>query len=242
MPGDERLVPEQVLQLARVAPDPRRARPRGSAPGRPRPGPASASRPGTRPVDAGRQQVDLAHLGRVAVADLRRLRRRPAASRRRAVQAAASGGPPARGPNREDDRRLRRQLLAGCGQLEAAGEHRVDDDPVAIQVDEQELAASRGSARPAARRARRARRACPRTASGPGASARPNRPSAEGGMERLGDDCEVGQFGHGRPIVAARSACARLSRPREAGQLKSDPSGHSSAKERTAGADRPRTT
>jgi len=69
----------------------------------------------------------------------------------------------------------------------------------------------------------------------------PNRPSTECGMERFGDDGEVGELGHGRDC-SREKRCARLSRPREAGQLKKRSSGHSNAKERTAGTTGPRTT
>ena len=84
-PGHERLVAQQVLELARVALDPiapdvegQRRIVRVRARSRPRP------RPGHRAIDAGRQQVDLAHLGRVAVADLGGRRRPAAATPRRA--------------------------------------------------------------------------------------------------------------------------------------------------------------
>ena len=44
-------------------------------------------------------------------------------------------------------------------------------------------------------------------------------------MERFGDDREVGELGHGRDC-SRENLCARLSRPREAGQLKKRSSGH----------------
>ena len=109
-PGDERLVLQQVLQLARMAPDPLPPDVERQRRDRRRPGPSSSSvRPGTAAVDAGRQQVDLAHLRRVAVADLDGgvVGRHPVGAARpaRRLRAAARARPEA-----EDDRRLRRQL------------------------------------------------------------------------------------------------------------------------------------
>ena len=53
-------------------------------------------------------------------------------------------------------------------------------------------------------------------------------------MEGVGDHGQIGQFGHGAAIVAVEKACARLSRPQEAGQLKSDSQATRRTKERTA--------
>ena len=130
----KRLVLEQVLQLARVAADPlppdveRQRRIVGVGPQLA----VAQSRHG--PLDARGQQVDLAHLGRVAVADLDRrvVGRHPvgAAASRRAVASDGAG----RGAECQHDGRLRRQLVARAGELESAGEHRVDDDPVAYRA------------------------------------------------------------------------------------------------------------
>ena len=96
-PGHERLVPEQVLELARMALDPFspdverqvRAVRVGTL--------LVCAEAGDRSLDAGRAQVDLAHLGLVAVADLGGcgIGRQP---RRSVGPAAASGGPARRGP------------------------------------------------------------------------------------------------------------------------------------------------
>ena len=132
-------------------------------------GPARRRSPATRPVDAGRQDVDLAHLGRVAVADLDRrvVGRHPGRPAR-----------PARGIARraralteaEDERRLRRQRRAGRRELEAAGQHRAEDDPVAIEARDQELARAAAGRRARCPTSASSSAGVPRTASGPGAS------------------------------------------------------------------------
>ena len=105
-------------------------------------GPISSSRHARDgALDARRQEVDLAHLRGVPIADLRvgvggrQPRRATGPARRLEAFGRARLAEP------EDDGGLARQLGAGRGQLEATGEHRVDDDPVAIEVDEEELAA-----------------------------------------------------------------------------------------------------
>ena len=73
-------------------------------------GPSSSSvRPGTTRVDAGRHEVDLAHLGRVAIADLggRVVGRHPAAPRRPLRRIARRRL--SRGAEAQHDRGLRRQ-------------------------------------------------------------------------------------------------------------------------------------
>ena len=44
---------------------------------------------------------------------------------------------------RQLDRRPSRSLLASPGELEAPGEHRVDDDPIAFEIQVEELARAR---------------------------------------------------------------------------------------------------
>ena len=94
-------------------------------------------------------------------------------------------------------------LVAQAGELEPASQHRIDDDPVSIELDDQEFAPSPDRCDPlsdegeqlvrrAAEGERRRRRG------------RVDRTTGEGGMEGFGDDRQIGKFGHGRPIVAAR--------------------------------------
>ena len=115
----------------------------------------------------------------------------------------------------QDDGRLARVLLRGARQLEATGQHRIDDDGVPLEVQEEELAAPADGGEPLADECfQLGRRAADRERRDRGRGA--DRPASEGGMERLGDDRQVGEFGHGRPIVAdcsCQKACARLSRP-----------------------------
>ena len=110
--GDERLVAQQVLELTRMAPDPvapdleRQRRVVGVRPL------LLLTEPRDRAIHAGGPQVDLAHLGRVLVADLRRrvVGRQPAGAARpcRGVPRASRAR-----PEPEDDRRLGRQLRPG---------------------------------------------------------------------------------------------------------------------------------
>ena len=62
--------------------------------------------------------------------------------------------PPSRGAEAEHDRRLRRLLRRRRGELEPAGEHRVDDDAVSIELEESRNLPSRRTRRRAGRRAR----------------------------------------------------------------------------------------
>ena len=211
-PGHERLVPEQVLELARVSLD-------AVAPALE--GERRVVRVRTllvapeardRSIDAGRLQVDLAHLGGIAVAhlDVRFVRGEPR---------GASG--PGRGidrpvlarPEPQDDGRLRRQLRAGRGELETARQHRVDHERVPVEVDEEELPAAPDRADSLADERLRARPAClarpaargpPRTGSG-GRRAprgRPRRRPSGLAIRARSADC------------SREKACARLSRPR----------------------------
>ena len=197
--GDERLVAQQVLELARMAPDPlapdlerqsRDRRRRGPGRGRPDRGPAGRRRPA-----AGRSCPSASGRGSGSRAGV--VGRQPgrAARPRRGV-----GGPARARTEAEDDGGLGRRLVARRGQLEPAGQHRVADDRVALEIDQQELAA------PPDRRDRWPTRASssagvPRTASGPGAFADRIGPPGEGRVEGVGDHGQIGQFGHGRAIV-----------------------------------------
>src|SRR5438552_6306154 len=84
---------------------------------------------GNRSVETGRQQIDLAHLSRVAIANLdgRVVRGHPVRTpppRRRSLRTALAR------PERQDHRGLGRQLVIPPSELEAASQHRVPDDPI----------------------------------------------------------------------------------------------------------------
>ena len=163
------------------------------------------------PLDARGQQVDLAHLGRVAIAHEHRrvVRRQPGGAGR---PGGRVGGRPARpGAERQLDRGARRRLLPARGELEASGEHRVHDDAVAIEHDVEELAQApdlrdglAGERLELGRRAADGQRHL-RPRGG-------DRPVRQGGVEGVGDDVEVRQLGHG-PRLYPPIPRARLSRP-----------------------------
>ena len=159
--------------------------------------------PGNRPVHAGRLEVDLAHLRRVPVADLDRcvVGRHPAGSLR---PTGRIRGSPRAGTKAQDDRGLLGDLVAGQGQLEAAGQHRVAGDCVTLERDQEELpAAPDGVESLAAQRLHLGGRA----ADGQGARSlgRPHRPTGQSGMERIGNHGQIGEFGHGFAIVVVRN-------------------------------------
>ena len=188
--------------------------------------------PGHRTIDAGRAQVDLAHLGRVAVADLGGASAAGSQAAPR-VQRAASARPAGRGPKPRTTAVLVGSLSPGRGQLEPAGQHRVARRSRRARGRSAGTCRAAGWTRHAGRRAPPARPACRgrRAARAPP----PTGPVAgQRRVEGVGDDGQIGQFGHGSTIVVARKACARLSRPREAGQLKSDEQAMRPTKERTA--------
>ena len=200
-PGHERLVAQQVLELARMAPDPlppdvegqRRDR-RRRGPGPVRPGPA---RPARRRPAAGRSCPSGSGRG----SGPRPVRRRPAARRAPRVQRAASRRPPVRGPKPSTT-----AVLAGSLSPGAASWNR----PVSIglqAIASRSRSISRNLPRRRIDRTRWPTRAAssagvPRTASGPGALGGHDRPAGERGMEGIGDHGQIGQFGHGAAIVA----------------------------------------
>ena len=143
--GHERLVLQQVLELARVPPDPLAPdleRQRRVVCVRALLAPPS---PGIGAVDPGRRQVDLAHLGRVAVADLGR-----GASRREPRRAARPGGGIARPSRRAARSPSTTAVLVGCFSPGAASWNRpvsigLHDDRVAIEVDQRGTCRAGGS-------------------------------------------------------------------------------------------------
>jgi hypothetical protein len=81
------------------------------------------------------------------------------------------------------------------GQLQRPGEHGVDRDPVAFELQPQELAASIEAFQPLAHeRAHLLRRAAHRQR--PGSLDREHGPAGQAGVERIGQDRQVGQLGH----------------------------------------------
>ena len=135
------------------------------------------------------------------------MRRRRGSTPPPAVQAAASAGaPPVRAPNASSTAVPAGAFSPCARELEAPGEHRVDDDPVALEVEVEELARARDphdtltrerlELRGGAAHGERHRRARAR-----------EHTAREGGVERVGDDVEIGQFGHGRRLYRGKPAC-----------------------------------
>ena len=104
-------------------------------------GPLVVVEAGHGPADARGEDVDLAHLGRVAVADLgsRLVAGDPVRAARPPGRVARRRGPLA---ERDDDRRFGRQRGSGSGELEPARQHRAEHDPVPIETRDQELSAT----------------------------------------------------------------------------------------------------
>ncbi len=198
------------------------------------------------PVDAGRAQVDLAHLGRVAVADL------GVGVVGRHPRCAARSTRPHRAARRARDPNPRTTaVLVGCLSPGPASWKRpvsigLTTIAVALELDRAGTCRVAGSAvdplpdeRLELRRACRGRRAAPARR-----AERIGRP-ASAAWRASATTVRSGKFGHGRPIVAdceRETACARLSRPREAGQLKSDRPAISTHEGADRGVDTPRTT
>ncbi len=215
MPGHERLVPQQVLELARVAPDPLaphlERQPRVvDVRDRSRPRP----RPGTRPIHA------LPAAGRPCPSASGRgsgpRGARPAAGIQAAPRVQAAGLKPATGghrPEAQHDRGLARELHARAGELEPPGQHRVDDHVVAVEVDHQELAPAPDGRRRSARPGPPARLAC---RGRPGVRARST--DSIGRPRRAASKASAttsDRVVRARPRDCSRvKPCARLSRPR----------------------------
>ena len=195
--GDERLVAQQVLELARmpsdaVAPDrdgQRRIVRVGSD--------LIDRQPRHDPLDIGRQQVHLAHLRRIAVADLGRGFRR-----RQPRSAPGPGGLPRTGafagrPEAEHEGGLRRPFEPWLGgELEPAREHGIDDHAVTVQADLEEFAALAHSGDGLADEGVELGW-CPAHGKGSGGFGERDRTATERGIERFGDDGQVGEFRHG---------------------------------------------
>ena len=164
------------------------------------------------PFDAGREDVDLAHLGRIAVPDQDGcvVGRQPPCP---AGPGGRVGRRPARvpRPERQLDGRPGRRLLTVTGQLEPARQHGIDDHPVALEVDVEELARARDARDPLARERRDLGRGAP-DGQGHQRPAGRDGPAREGGVQRIGDDGEIGQLGHGWRLYP-RTRGARLARP-----------------------------
>ena len=96
-------------------------------------------------------------------------------------------------------------FVARRRELEPAREHRVDGDAIAIELEDDELAAPAHAARSVWPTSAASSAGVPRTASGAGASRPYDRPAGERSVEGVRDDRQIGQLGHGRAIVAACS-------------------------------------
>ena len=189
-PGHERLVAQQVLELARMAPDPlapdlegqRRVVRVGALVGL-----AEARH---RAIDAGRAQVDLAHLGRVPIADLDRGvgRWEP---RRPSRPARAVDGDASRGPKPRTTAVLAGSLSPGRRQLESAGQHRVAGDRIALEVDQQELPAPPHCLDPLANQCLQLGRSTTHGERSRRVS-RTDLAAGERGVERIGDHGQIG--------------------------------------------------
>ncbi len=97
-----------------------------------------------------------------------------------------------------------RLLRRGGGQLELTAEHRVDDDPVNVKVDQQELAALPDLQYALSDQADQVRR-CPAHREGGRRVCGLDAPPGRCRMEGLGDDGQIGEFGVGSAIVAGRT-------------------------------------
>ena len=208
MPGHERLVAEQVLQLARVLAGCAPARPRASAPGRARRGP---SRPGPGPATGARRPRAA---GRPCPSGSGR-----GSARSRGASSPGSHGAPAR-PARRRPRAGRRSAApnasstavpdGGFSPRAASWKRPVS---IGLTTTRSRSRSSRGTcpARAIARdalpgeRLELRRRAA--DGSGIGARARRDGPARQGGVEGVGDDVEVGQLGHGRRLYPRKRAC-----------------------------------
>ena len=186
------------LQTSRVSAGSSASGPCTSRPGRARPGPPRRAPGRPCPSGSGRDSAPP------------QSRRRSAPSRRRR---SGRPHPAARRPARTSTTAvLVGSFLAWGCQLEAASEHRVDDHPVAIQIDEQELAASCDPLHP--RPSSAASSASSATSKRPGLGAA-DRPSAEGGVKRFGDNREVRRSSGTAAIVAARTCVLDSPGPEE---------------------------
>ncbi len=225
--GHERLVAQQVLELAgvtadAVAPDLERQRRVVGvgtllcfAPAR---GPGDRRRPGAgRPCPSG--------WGRDS--GPRAAHRRPAASRHRASSGLHRPGADTRGPNPRTTAVFVGRLIAAAGtSWKRPVSIGLQAMRVAVEVDQQELAA------PPDRRSRvgrqgvkLGRRASHRQRTG--CLDRADRSPGERRVERVGDHGQIGQFGHGAAIVAAGGPVLDSPGPKGHGHCTSDIRAHS---------------
>ena len=219
IPGDERLVSEQVLQLAVVPPDPRPPDLEGQ-PGSSASGPCSTSQADDAPLHTGGQQVHLAHLARVAIAHLRVSRRRSASSRRGRSRRPRRAGVARR--RTQHDRGIGRELFAGAASWKRTREHRVDRDPVAIELEDDELAAAPDPLHPLADSAPELGRGSAHREWRRGLRA-VDRAVREGGVEGVGDDRRGREARARTAIVVARGCVLDSRRPFGAEQQNSAP-------------------
>ncbi len=97
------------------------------------------------------------------------------------------------------------------GQLEPTGQHRVHHQPVPTEIEVEKLARARDARDPLAREGLELGRGPPDGKRHQSAD-RGHAPSHKGRVERVGDDIEIGQLGHGARLYA-RDRGARLAPP-----------------------------
>src|SRR5438477_4592168 len=104
---------------------------------------------GHRPVQARGQDVDLAHVARISIAnvDRRGIRREPGCAPSPVGRGAGRAGPLA---EPENHARAGGRLRTGRRELESPGEHGVDDDPARGELEAHELAAPADRSEPLA--------------------------------------------------------------------------------------------
>ena len=202
-PGDERLVPKQVLELARDGAGSVRARRPASAPGRPRPSPDRA-RQGPGPVDRRRPGAGRScPSGSDRDSGPRASRRRPAATTRHGSRPPRPAAPRARVPNPRTTAVFVGSLVPGAASWNrpvSIGLHAISSRSRSINrnLPRRRMDSMRWPIRPASSAG------VPRTASGPGAVADGHRATGQGRVEGVGDHGQIGQFGHGGTIVVPR--------------------------------------
>ena len=228
-PGHEGLVAEQALQLARVAPDPL---PPGVQGERRVVGVGAQARPMPR-HDAGRSgrdQVDLAHPGRVKVAELggRLVGREPGGAARPGRR--RPGGRGSR-PEHEPGRRPRFRR-ARRSELESAGQHRGDPgDLPASMLQDEVLPAAVDRAQDRAAKSVELGGRCPDD-DRVERLGRQDRPAAEG-RRRTPPRGRRDRAARASPDCSPPNPCARLTRPPRA-RTAEEPPDRRHRKERTA--------
>ena len=126
------------------------------------------------------------------------------------------------------------RLTSGRGELEPAGQHGVDRDPVAIEVEQDELAPSPDTAELLPNQARELGR---RAAHGEwrGRLGPHDGSTGQRGVEGVRHDRQIGQLGHGAAIVGACGSVLDSAGPSGRNSRTASLIPNSTSKERTAG-------